>query len=66
MFSLCETENLSDWFEKKNICIFGVNVRGLCGSIHRNVFNFSASSRPIFVSLFRAQCGKALIHHSEL
>ncbi len=42
--------------KKNNICIFG-----LCGSIHRNLlFYSSASSRPIFVLLFYAQCGKAL------
>uniref|UniRef100_A0A673HMX6 Protein argonaute-4-like n=1 Tax=Sinocyclocheilus rhinocerous TaxID=307959 RepID=A0A673HMX6_9TELE len=51
VFSLCETEKNRTGL-KRNIRIFG----GLCGSIHRNLlFYSSASSRPIFVSLFRTQ-----------
>ncbi len=50
------------------LCIFGVRIFvefavcecSLCGSIHRDLlFYSSASSHPIFISLFSAQCGKA-------
>ncbi len=61
LFSLCETEKIRQTGRKKKT--FAVAVRGLCGSIHRKLlFYSSVSSRPKFVLLFRAQCGKAFRH----
>ncbi len=61
MFSLCETKKINWTGRKKKTLHFRcANVRGLCGSIPRKLlFYSSASSRPKFVLLFRAQCGKA-------
>ncbi len=54
-----EGQDLLD-VKKQHSHFWCAKVSGLCGSIDRNLlFYSSASSHPIFVSLFHAQCGKA-------
>ncbi len=62
VFALQNWIDLSDWTKKKKHSHFQcANIRSLCGSIHRKhpLFYSSTSSCPKFVSLFRAQHGKA-------
>ncbi len=53
--------------EKKHSHFRCANVRGLCGSTHRKLlFYSSASSRPKFILLFCARCGKVFtLNHTS-
>ncbi len=53
MFRFCETENILRIVKKRKSIFSARMFADLCGSIHWNLLcNYSASSRPIFVSLF--------------
>ncbi len=59
LFALWNWKDSSDWFEKKNIRIFGARMFAVYVEASIGICCF-ITVRPIFVSLFCAQCGKAL------